>query len=74
MGGWEHLLEAAADAAWGAFEGHEATADAAGRMLNVRRGAARGVGGARLRAARERAHRSLPKAVGTMLARYIGTP
>jgi hypothetical protein len=39
MDGWEHLLDAAADYAWDAFAAHEATADAAKRMLNVRGGA-----------------------------------
>lgn len=36
MDGWEHLLDAAADQIWAAFAAHEATRDAAARMLNVR--------------------------------------
>lgn len=46
MGGWEHWLEGAADAVWGAFAGHEGTRDAAARMVNVR--AVWGVGEGRL--------------------------
>jgi hypothetical protein len=35
LAGWEHLLEDAADRIWAAFAAHDATADAAKRMLNV---------------------------------------